>query len=457
MTTPSTGAIRRVRRIVAQNRTPVLVGALAAMNVVRLGSNLVLTRLLAPEAFGVVGLMATISFVFQLLTDMGFDAFVVRSRKGEERRFLNVIWTIRLLRGIALATVMFIGAGALAAAFDKPVLEAPLRAASLLFIVEGLRSTHQIVAQRQQRVSYVAVIEFVAFALQTIVTLVAAYYLRSFWAIVVGMYAGALINLIFSYTLFPGGLHRIAYDREDARELWRFARLVIASSTITIILAQADKIFIGRALTLEALGLYMLAVNLTGAAITLVQKYTGRVLYPLFAQTYRTAPETLPAVYYQSRRRLTLILSFLLGAGFGGGHFIVRLLLDDRYLGAGVYVSLLCLGPLFLLSNKAAEGYAISVGRVRSALESNIVRLVWIALAAPLGYHVFGVIGLVAAFALIEAAAALYWWRRLRLFGALDWREELRFLSVAAIGGSLGICVDWFSDHLVNTGWLPAF
>src|SRR5690606_16142270 len=103
---------------------------------------------------------------------------------------------------------------------------------------------------------------------------------------------------------------------------------------------------------------------------------------------------------------------FLLGAGFGGGHFIVRLLLDDRYLGAGIYVSLLCLGPLFLLTNKPAESYAISVGRVRSALESNIVRLVWIAAAAPLGYHFFDVIGLVAAFALIEAACAVYWWRR---------------------------------------------
>lgn len=457
MTLSMAKGVTSIRRTLAQHKTPVLVGSLAAMNVLRLASNLVLTRLLAPEAFGVVGLMATISFVFQLLTDMGFEAFVVRSKKGEERRFLNVIWTIRLVRGITLAAVMFAGAGALAAAFDKPVLEAPLKAASLLFILEGLRSTYQIVAQRQQRVSYVAGVELLAFILQTSITIAAAFYLRSFWAIVVGMYAGALINLVFSYTLYPGGLHRLAYDREDARELWRFARLIIASSTITIILAQADKVFIGRALSLEALGLYMLAVNLTGAAATLVQKYTGRVLYPLFAQTFRTTPELLPAVYYQSRRQLTYIVSFLLGAGFGGGHFIVRLLLDDRYLGAGIYVSLLCLGPLFLLTNKPAESYAISVGRVRSALESNIVRLVWIAAAAPLGYHFFDVIGLVAAFALIEAACAFYWWRRLHLFGALDWREELRFLSVAAIGASLGVCVDWLSSYLVNTGWLPAF
>ena len=59
--------VRTVRRSLAANRVPVLFGAFAAQNVLRLASNLVLTRLLAPEAFGVIGVLMSINYVLMML------------------------------------------------------------------------------------------------------------------------------------------------------------------------------------------------------------------------------------------------------------------------------------------------------------------------------------------------------------------------------------------------------
>lgn len=448
--------ITGARKAIAANSVPVLVTTIAATNVLRIISNLVLTRLLAPEAFGVVGVLSSITVILQMLTDMGYHAFLVRAREAGGR-LLDVVWTLRLARSAILTIIMFAGAGALAAAFDKPELETPIRAASFLFLFEGARSLHPILAERARRVSYVTVLEFAAYLLQLAITIAAAFVLKSFWAILVGMYAGAFVVAAFSYVLYPGGPHRIQFDRRIGGELWRFARVVVVSSAITLVVSQADKIFIGRTLTLDEFGLYMLAVNLTLAAQGLIRAYVLRVLFPLFAETAREAADALARIYYAARRRMTLILAFLLGGGVGGGPLLVRILFDDRYLGSGVFVSLLCLAPLFSLMTLPAEQLLIALGRIRSALEANVVRLAWIVVAAPLGLHHYGVVGLVAAFALIEFAAAIYWQARLRKSGYFDWREEAAPLAAALVGACIGFGADRLAAHLIATGGLPAF
>lgn len=446
-----------LRKAIRENSLAVLIGALAAVNILRIGNNLVLTRLLAPEAFGIIGVITSISVVLTMFTDMGFGPFVIRAKRALDARFLNVVWTLRLARCAGLTVLMFVFAGPLAAAFDKPALVTPIMACSPLFLFEGLRSMALTTALRQRRVSFVSVFEFCASVIQIVATIAAAALLKNFWAIIIGMYVGAGVKLIFSYVLFPGFSHRIEFDRKIARDVWAFARLIIISSIITVILGQADKIFISRTLSLDMLGLYMLAVNLTGAAMQLVLTYVGRVLLPLYSEAARQSRKALAGLYYEGRWRMTLALAFLLGGGVGGGHLIARILFDERYLGAGVFISLLCLAPLFSLATRPAEQALVALGKVRSAVEANVVRLVWVALAAPLGLKMFGVVGLVGAFALIEAAAAPYWWARLRKEGLFNWVEEMAPIAAAALGASIGIVFDRLTDHLIATGALPNF
>ncbi|MEQ8934514.1 MAG: oligosaccharide flippase family protein [Amphiplicatus sp.] len=449
--------ITGLRKTLAAQALAMLVGTMATTTLLRLGSNLILTRLLAPEAFGVIGVLTAVSTVLQLLTDMGFKAFVIRMQDSVTKRFLNVIWTIRLFRSLALAAIMFASADLLAGAFDKAELATPIRAASLLFVFEGLISLHPMIAQRQQRVSYVSAVEFAAYLVQLVTTIIACVYLRSFWGILIGMYTFAVTNVVFSYTLYPGGFHAISFDRKVSRDLWNFARFIVLSSIITIVLGQADRIFIGRALSLEALGLYMLALSFTAAARSLIQSYSTKVLFPFFAETFRSAPEMLDGLFYSARRRITLVLAFLLGGGIGGGSLVVRILLDERYLGAGLYLSILCVGPLFMLHRRFAENLMFAKGRIRSTLESNIASLVWIAIAAPAGYYFFGVIGLVAAFALIDASAALYWTVNLGRTGVLKVREEAYILGAALLGAAIGLGADRLAISLIDAGVIPNF
>ena len=68
----------------------------------RLGSNLLMTRLLAPEMFGVMAIAAMVTAILMMLSDLGIGQSIVRSPHGGEPVFLDTAWTVQILRGLGL-------------------------------------------------------------------------------------------------------------------------------------------------------------------------------------------------------------------------------------------------------------------------------------------------------------------------------------------------------------------
>ena len=73
--------------------------------VVRLGSNLILTRLLFPEAFGLMALVNVFMMGVVLLSDLGISQSVMQSKRGDDPVFLDTAWTVQIVRGSILTVV----------------------------------------------------------------------------------------------------------------------------------------------------------------------------------------------------------------------------------------------------------------------------------------------------------------------------------------------------------------
>ena len=69
---------------------------------VRLLSNLLLTRLLLPEVFGVMALVQVVLQGLQMLSDAGISTSVVRSNQGDDPDYLNTAWTLQVIRGVLI-------------------------------------------------------------------------------------------------------------------------------------------------------------------------------------------------------------------------------------------------------------------------------------------------------------------------------------------------------------------
>jgi O-antigen/teichoic acid export membrane protein len=67
--------------------------------ILRFGSNLVLTRLLVPEFFGLMAVVNTLRAGIDLFSDLGIPQSIVNNKRGEEPTFLNTAWTLQAIRG----------------------------------------------------------------------------------------------------------------------------------------------------------------------------------------------------------------------------------------------------------------------------------------------------------------------------------------------------------------------
>jgi len=433
---PAPAARSRLQGAVAllSRDTNVVVVTVVATNLLRMLSSVVLTRLLVPEAFGIVGLLGSISFILSMISDLGFQAFVIRHRDGDRPLFLDTIWTIRLLRSVLLCVTLLVLAAPIARLLGQSALAVPIAVSALQFVIEGGSSLSVVTALRERKLPRLSLLDILGVIVQVGASIALALVWRSYWAIVIAMLLSSLARTVLSYALFANTWRRFRFDRAYASELWHFARFVTGSSIISMLLVQSDKVVLAKLIPLDALGLYMLAGNLALAPMAFTIAYANRVLYPVYARTWREQPDTLRSVFYTARWRVSMLYMVAAGGLIGTAPLLVAILYDPRYAAASLYLRLLAITPLLAMGTNAANEVLTASGRVHVTFHSNIAKLVWLAVAAPLAYWMFGPIGLIASIGTLELPTLLYDWVQLRRFGLLDLRRELALLALGAAG-----------------------
>ena len=421
----------------------------AVSTVLRLISSVVLTRLLSPADFGAVAVTAAILAVMTMISDLGFTVFVVQHPKGDDPHFLDVIWSIRLVRGALLAGVTVLFAGPFAALIGKPELTAAIAVSSLHFVIEGVASLAPMTVLRHQKLFKLSCVDIASTVVQIAFGIIFALIFHSYWALIASGVLGTISKGVLSYTAFPGSRRRLAFDRGYFDEMWVFGRTIASAHTIQVLLSQVDKFVLSRLFSLNLFGLYSVSSNLAGAPSAFTTLYPSRVLLPAFARAQRERPERLRAVYYDSRRAIMLLYMGLMGGFIGFAPAVIAILYDPRYAAAGPYLQILTIAPLIGLNNYAAREVLIVVGQVRPLLIGNIVRLSWLLTAGVAFYLLFGAIGLIVAVGTIEVPVQVYNWYELHRNGLLRIGEEIMMLGVALAGAAAG-CVALRGFELVT-------
>ena len=440
MTARDTTAAMAPRKPLLQrafNSSSALVGSVIVQAVLRFGSNLILTRLLYPEAFGVVLVITSVTYVMALLAETGIPAFLVRTKPALERRYYDTLWTVQVLRGAVLAVALALLAGPIAGWLGKPALELPLRAASVIFFVDGLKSLAPLRERRNRRDWHNSLTEMGTYALQLPIIIGLAAWLESYWALIYGMIIGAALTSASTYIFYGSSWHRPRLDGAVVKELWIFSRFLAASSVMTIVLNQFDKFFIAGNMSLAIAGLYNMAWSLAFVADGLVRSYSHRIFYAELAHSLEGS-ELSRAAYYRPMRRMRPLLAFACAGGITFGETFFAIAFDDRYLEAGAMFAILSFRPLLALFARPGENAMLAIGRPRTKFVSDVLKLVWLIGTALIGYNLYGVYGLIWATALVDIPAVLYFSVLLRKAGTFSLREEVWTLLFVAVGLGCG-------------------
>jgi len=239
----------------------------AAGQALRLAGNLVLSRLLFPEAFGLSALVSVFLVGLQLLSDVGLEPCVVQSERGDERRFLDTIWTLQVARGALLALMALLLAWPAAALYGEPQLLALMAVSGLTALIGGFESTSLLSLRRHVRLGPLMALEVAARVVGLAVMVAWAWWSPSVWALVAGGVVDALARLAGSHVLNTGPRNRLDWDPTAARSVLQFGKWIFASSAVFFFGRQGDRLLLGHYLGMRVLGVYSIGLFLSVALV----------------------------------------------------------------------------------------------------------------------------------------------------------------------------------------------
>ncbi|WP_308918151.1 oligosaccharide flippase family protein [Jannaschia sp. LMIT008] len=378
-------------------------------------SNLILTRLLMPEAFGLMAVVVMVGVMIELISDIGVRQSVIRSERGEERHFLRVAWTVRFVRGLfvaggvlAVAGLLWLLAPALAppdSVYADPRLPALIAVSALTIVLGSAESIGVIRDARRMNLRRNTVLMTVSHVVTFAATLGAVLIEPSVWALVIGTAIGTAFRVLASHALHRDLVGPPVWDRAIAAEMWTFGRWIIGSSVAFFILSNGGRLILGALLDARAFGLFAIAMLWVQSGVTVMRAISNSVIFSAFAETLRDRRDAFPALLGRARAGFYAILALGFACALGAGDLLIRTIYPEEYYGASVFLILMSVD--FLIRQQSlASSILLSEGRSAVMAVANAVAVVVMIAGMLTAWRLAGPNATVLAMVLAPLAAA---------------------------------------------------
>jgi O-antigen/teichoic acid export membrane protein len=414
---------------------------------IRLGSNLVMARLLAPEMFGVMAIANVIMVGLFMFSDLGLRQNIVQSRRGNDPVFLDTAWIVQIFRGaalwllaicIALLVVLsnHLGLVPRDSVYADQSLPYVIAILSFTTIIAGFYSTKLMVANRNLALRQITLVELGAQMVGLLCMLVWAWVDRSIWALVAGNIFASLALALFSHGLLPGTPNRWRWDRPAFLEIMHFGKWIFTSSILGFLVTNGDRLLLGVLVGSATLGLYVIAFLFVGAIDQLIGRVVAGVTLPAVSEVVRRAGD-LRAAYYRFHLLIAAPAYFCAGLLMVSGGLFIGWLYDPRYADAGWMLQILAAILIAAPFQIAVQSYlALSMPQLHSKIL--FVRLIVLVAAMPVGFLLFGLPGVLWAVVVSQLSSVpIFIFYNVRI-GLFDLRKELLPLPALLLGMGMG-------------------
>lgn len=364
--------------------------------------NLILTRLLAPEMFGLMTLVQTFLLGLGLFSDIGIRPSIIQNKRGDDPLFLNTAWTMQVIRGFVLWGGCFLIALPVSRFYGDSRLLWLIPLVGLTAIMDGFNSTSLATLSRKVAIPKLTVFEVGVQTASLVVMVIWAIFQRSLWALISGNLFGGLLRLLWSHRLEPSSRNRFAWDRHAVRELTAFGRWIFISTAMTFLATQADRLILGKLFSLEMLGVYTVAFTFADLPSQIILQINGKVIFPVISQRAELPRDQLRQKILQKRQFLLLALVVGIALISCFGDVLIRHLYDARYSDAAWMLSILALGIWGAATSRTTNSVLLAIGKPLYGACASFLKFLYMVIAIPLSFSQFGMFGAIVAIALAD-------------------------------------------------------
>ena len=379
-------------RIVVVKNTVWSVGSFGLLQGIRLATSVVLTRLLAPELFGIMVIFNSLKAGIELLTDVGIGQSIIYNRNAEDPDFYNTAWTLAAIRGVILWVVACAVTAPVAYYYETPILYSIIPVASFILVLSGFGSLNGALVQKRQNIPKLTIFEVTITSLYSIEQIILAYFIPTIWALVFGLILGSATAMVLGYFLIPETKHRFKINKTYAFEILHFGRWIFLSSLVYYLSTTFDRLYLAGVIPLALLGVYGLARTLAEMLSTLAIRLGNSVIFPFIASHSDTPRAELRGQVVWLR--LNFLLLAAVGFAFSAAisDLVIKLIFDQRYHAAGWMAPVLITGTWFSILCSVNKLTLLGLGKPNYGAMAYALKFVWMLLALPLSITHFGAV-----------------------------------------------------------------
>lgn len=303
------------------------------LRVIGLVNIVILARLLTPFDFGIVGMAVLVSSFARNFTEMGAQQLLIR-QQDITREDINAAWTIQVMQGLLVSVIIIVMAPIAAVYFDNSRIEPVLCVLALAPMIRCFRNIGLTLARRDLNFSIGFHAQMYSRLAEFVVTLILVLWLRSYWALVLGMVFGAAVAVFVSYRIHP---YRPWISSRDLGRYFRFASSIIPLRIARYGNTKVANIVAGGMVASAQFGVFNLASDFTNLLSKELVAPLSQGLFPGFSRINNNR-ELLAKVFEEM---LNIAASFLLPAGVGlalVAEDLVPVILGQQWQGSVIYV-----------------------------------------------------------------------------------------------------------------------
>ena len=344
--------------------------AQGASFLLRVGSLMVLARLLDPRDFGLIAMTTAFTGVLTLLRDFGLSSAAVQRATVTEEQISTLFW-INMLLGVLLGLVALAMAPAIAAFYHEPRLFGVTAVLAVGFLFNAAGVQHAVILQRQMRFTALAVISVVSLTVGTAIAIGGAKAGYGYWALVAMSVANPLIATI-GYWLTTGWVPGMPRRRAGIRSMMQFGGTLTLNSLVAYVAYNAEKVMIGRFWGADAIGIYGRAYQLVNIPTENLNSAIGEVAFSALSRL-EGDPARLKSYFLKG---FSLIVGLTLPITIACGLFaddVVFVLLGPKWTDAAAIVRLLAPTIVIFAIINPLGWLIFSIGLVARSLKISLV------------------------------------------------------------------------------------
>lgn len=368
----------------------------------RFGSNLILTRLLVPEYFGLMTVVNTLRIGIELFSDIGILQSIVNNKRGDEPVFLNTAWTLQTIRGVILWLFLLIVTFPIATFYHDQNLLWLIPITGISSILDGFCSTSVYSLHRRLQLGKLIRFDLIVQVLTLATLIIWSLLSPGLNALAFGVIAGSIYKMVGSHWLIRGYSNRFAWDRDAVTDILTFAKWLFVASAVMFLNDQADRLILAKLLSFRLLGVYAIAYTLAGIPREVVKQLGYKVIFPAIANHKDLPRSSLRNKILRQRRIMLFGFAILLTFLVTFGDLVIATLYDQRYAEATWMMPILSCGVWFSVLFYTISPALMAIGKPMYAAQSNLAGFLVIGLGLPLVFSRFGTVGAIVLIALSD-------------------------------------------------------